>query len=69
MDCTGGYGAAMNAGRLAVAVPLAVVGFVFVGQGLGYIGGSFMTSEPMWAVVGALMLVAAVGLAWSGRRR
>lgn len=58
----------MRSTRLALAVPLAVVGFVFLGQGLGYIGGSFMTSDPTWAIVGAVMLVAAAVLVFSGRR-
>jgi hypothetical protein len=54
--------------RLVVAALLALVGAVWIGQGLGYIGGSFMTSEPLWAVIGAVALVAAAGLAWTARR-
>ena len=56
-------------GRVLVAVVLTVVGVVFVGQGLGYIGGSFMTSQPLWATVGGVMIAAAAALLWSGRSR
>jgi LPXTG-motif cell wall-anchored protein len=54
--------------RYAVAAVVAAVGLIFIGQGLGYIGGSSMTSQPFWAVVGAVMLVAAALLAWRTRR-
>ena len=54
--------------RYALAALIAVVGLVFIGQGLGYIGGSAMTSQQFWAVVGALMLVGAGLLVWSARR-
>ena len=47
---------------------LALVGFVWLGQGIGAIGGSFMTGEPLWAIIGAVMLVAAGILAVTGRR-
>jgi hypothetical protein len=56
--------------RYLVAVVLAVVGAIFIGQGLGYIGGSRMTNDPFWAVVGAAMILVAIGLTlmtWRGR--
>jgi di/tricarboxylate transporter len=56
----------MNA-RLGIAVVLALVGGVWLGQGLGYIGGSFMTRDLTWAVIGAVLLVVAAALAWSAR--
>ena len=55
-------------GRYLVAALLAVVGAIFLGQGLGYIPGSGMTGQTFWAVVGAVMLVAAAGLALMTRR-
>ena len=58
----------MNRARLALAVVLAVVGIVWIGQGLGYIGGSFMTRDLKWAVIGAIVLIVAVALATSARR-
>ena len=50
-------------------VGLAAVGLVFLGQGVGLIGGSFMSGEPLWALVGASMLLAAAVLSASTRRR
>lgn len=40
---------------------LALVGVVWIGQGLGYVPGSFMTGDPFWALAGGV--VAAVGAA------
>ena len=42
---------------------LAAVGLVWLGQGIGLIGGSVMSGEPFWAIVGAVMLVGAAVLA------
>ena len=58
----------MNRTRLVVAVVLGLLGLVWIGQGLGYIGGSFMSRDLKWAVIGAVVLVAAVALAASARR-
>jgi hypothetical protein len=55
--------------RYVIAAMLALVGLVFLGQGLGYIGGSSMTGSTFWAVVGALLLVAAAVLILISRRR
>lgn len=48
---------------------LFVVGAVWFGQGVGVIGGSFMTGEAVWAVIGGVcMIVGAylfrVGFRW-----
>jgi hypothetical protein len=43
--------------RYALAAIVVLVGLVFIGQGLGYIGGSGMTGQPFWALVGAVMVV------------
>ena len=34
-----------------------VVGIIWLGQGVGLIGGSFMTGEALWALVGAVCIV------------
>jgi hypothetical protein len=47
------------AGGLGLVLVLS--GAVFFGQGIGAIGGSFMTGKREWAVIGALLV--AVGLA------
>jgi hypothetical protein len=58
----------MRTGRLIVAVVLGLVGLVWMGQGLGLIGGSPMTDESFWAWAGAALLVIAAVVAWSNRR-
>ena len=35
---------------------LIVVGGIFLGQGVGLIGGSFMTGRGRWAVTGGVMI-------------
>ena len=55
--------------RLAVAAILGLAGATFLGQGLGLIPGSFMTGDPFWAVVGAVLLVAAATLLATEMRR
>ena len=47
---------------------LAVSGAVFFGQGIGAIGGSFMTGSARWAVIGAVLVVAGAGLLAVARR-
>ena len=43
--------------RATVAVGLAIVGLVWIGQGLGMIrGSSFMVDDPLWAVAGLVVL-------------
>jgi hypothetical protein len=58
----------MNVKRPLILV-LAAVGFVWLGQGIGLIGGSFMTGQPLWAVIGATMLLAAALLTALTRKR
>jgi hypothetical protein len=52
----------VRASRLAIAVVLGLVGLVWLGQGLGYIGGSFMTGSQLWATIGTLLLVVAAAI-------
>lgn len=54
--------------RWPVIVALAAVGVVWLGQGIGVIGGSFMTDEPLWAIIGAVMLLGAGVLTVAARR-
>jgi hypothetical protein len=46
---------------LTIGVVCVLVGGVWALQGMGIIGGSFMTSSPTWLVIG--LVVAAAGLA------
>ena len=43
--------------RRIIGAILCLVGIVWIGQGIGLIGGSFMTDELFWAFMGALALV------------
>ncbi len=45
---------------LIVAALLIVFGTIFFLQGIGLVGGSGMTGDPTWAVIGPIMIV--VGL-------
>jgi hypothetical protein len=54
--------------RWIVAALLALVGLTFIGQGLGYIGGSAMSGSSFWAGVGIILLVVAGFLAWTALR-
>jgi hypothetical protein len=58
----------MNPTRLAVSIVMLVVGLLWIGQGTGTLGGSPMSGQSMWAVIGAVLIVAAAFVAWSARR-
>ncbi len=49
---------------VVVGLLLAVVGALWTFQGLGYVGGSPMTDESVWAVVGPIVAGLGVALAW-----
>ncbi|MEN3614022.1 hypothetical protein [Plantactinospora sp. ZYX-F-223] len=53
----------LTLGLLAV-----VVGAVWTLQGLGRLGGSAMTGEPLWAVIGPVVVVAGLVLVVLGLR-
>jgi hypothetical protein len=44
------------------------VGAVWFGQGLGWIGGSFMTGEAVWTVIGAVAILFGLALFRGARR-
>jgi lipopolysaccharide export system protein LptC len=55
--------------RWIIAAVLALVGIVWIGQGTGVIRGSgFMTDDIRWAVVGVVLLVAGLIVAWTAVR-
>lgn len=57
-------------GRLVAGALLALVGLVWIGQGLGLLrGSSFMVDDARWAVAGLVALVTGIVLVVSGRRR
>ena len=49
----------MRVPRFILALVMVLIGLVWIGQGLGFIGGSMMTGSPFWAVAGAVLLVVA----------
>ena len=58
----------MTLGRavgLSVAGLMVLVGAVWTGQGLGWIGGSSMSGEETWAVIGPIVAGLGVALAIS----
>jgi hypothetical protein len=57
---------------IVIGALVAVTGAVWTLQGLGYIGGSFMSGATLWAVIGPVVLVAGLMImvaALRGRRR
>jgi uncharacterized membrane protein len=55
--------------RLVIGSVLCLIGVLWLGQGVGLIGGSFMTGEVIWAVIGAIALLFGVALLSGTRRR
>lgn len=54
--------------RLIIGVILVLVGGVWFGQGIGAIGGSFMTGEALWAIIGAVCVFFGAALLIGARR-
>ncbi len=44
------------------------IGAIWIGQGLGYVGGSFMTGQSHWAWIGAATAIGGAALIAFGRR-
>ena len=58
----------MTVGIRILLVLALVVGLVWIGQGAGLIGGSFMSGDPLWAAIGGIVsAIAAIGL-WASTR-
>jgi hypothetical protein len=53
---------------MVLGVVLCAIGVVWFGQGIGLIGGSFMTGEAVWAVIGAVAIVVGLVMIRAGRR-
>lgn len=58
----------MRIPRLVVAFFLSLVGLVWIGQGVGLIGGSVMTGSLFWAAVGLVLIGIAVAIVVRERR-
>ena len=46
----------------------ALAGLVFALQGAGFLPGSYMTGDRLWLVIGTVMVVTGLGLAYWARR-
>ena len=54
---------------LVLGAVLVLVGLLWTGQGLGWIGGSAMTGVTVWAVIGPLVALAGVAVIVRGARK
>jgi len=54
---------------LILGAVLVLLGLLWTGQGLGWIGGSPMTGVTLWAIVGPLVAIAGVALVVRGARQ
>ena len=59
----------MRALLIALGAAMVVMGAIWTGQGLGYIGGSPMTDQTIWAILGPLLAGLGVGLMVVAARR
>ena len=56
--------------RYLLALIVLAVGALWSLQGIGWVGGSFMTGQSQWLYIGIVtMLVGLVGLGWANRSR
>src|SRR5690349_6100024 len=69
--CAVGWGSGVKQVLLVViGVAAAVAGIIWTLQGLGYVGGSFMSGVTVWAVIGPVVALAGlVLLVIAGRAR
>jgi hypothetical protein len=58
----------MATGRIVLGIVLALAGAVWTLQGLGFVGGSFMTGATIWAVIGPVTIVVGLIVAVAGFR-
>lgn len=59
----------MRSSRLIVVLVLGLLGLLWLAQGVGLIGGSFMSGSGTWAVIGAILLVVAAAILGFESRR
>ncbi|GAA1915447.1 hypothetical protein [Nocardioides hwasunensis] len=54
---------------IALGVLMVLVGALWTGQGLGWIGGSAMSGVEMWAIIGPILAGLGVALVITASRR
>jgi hypothetical protein len=56
--------------RWIIAVVLIVIGAAWIGQGLGFFPGTgFMDGDITWAIIGAVLAVVGIVVAWTAFRK
>jgi len=56
--------------RYLLALIVLAIGALWSMQGIGWVGGSFMTGQSQWLYIGIVtMLVGLLGLGWASRSR
>jgi hypothetical protein len=56
--------------RWIIAAVLVVIGAAWIGQGLGLFPGTgFMDGDVTWAVIGAILAIAGIVVAWTTFRK
>jgi hypothetical protein len=59
----------VRTGLVVLGVIVLIAGLVWIGQGLGYIKGSFMTGDVRWFWIGVGMVILAIVLGVFSLRR
>jgi hypothetical protein len=59
----------MRLGSLILGVIAILAGAVWILQGSGVLPGSFMTGQRMWLVIGIVVAIVGLALAYNGIRR
>ena len=59
----------MRMGSLILGVIAILAGAVWILQGTGVLPGSFMTGQRMWLIIGIIVGIVGVALAYNGIRR
>jgi hypothetical protein len=59
----------MRIGSVIVGVIAILVGGVWILQGTGKLPGSFMTGQRMWLIIGIIVALIGLALAYNGIRR
>lgn len=54
----------MKTGLTAAGALLLIIGGVWTGQGANLIGGSFMTGQTTWLVIGLIAMAIGTALVW-----
>ena len=54
--------------RVVTGVVLCLVGALWFGQGVGWFGGSFMSGQAVWAVIGVIAILFGITLLRGSRR-